>query len=777
MPMRSRYLAGMFGISTALSSWVLADEIPTKSEDKSKAAILEEIIVSARRRDEDVMRVPITVSQVGGQELERQQVYTTTDLDARVPGLRVMTGNNRSNDFQVRGVGRTLGGEPGVITYFAEIPREVYGDQPLYDLSGVSVLKGPQGTLFGRNSTGGAVLIEPTRPSNGEVGGDVAAMAGNYGAVEFRGAVNVPMSEKAAFRLAGYFHDRDGTQKNVNTGPDYDDRHRYSIRPSLTLRPTDWLQNYTLVEYTKIKERVRQTQVSSYVCNPTAPALSCFYTPAFGWVPELTGLPTMDDITAFSQANHLKVDIPDDGKPAHDKSGLEQTMIANHTELDLGSVKLKSILGYIDRDNEDNVDYDASPLQVFDSWGTGNYNQFSGELQLSGVSFNDRLSWLLGAYYLNSDIDSDSQFSFVGDILPSPFQRTKSSIETKSKALFTHVSYDLSSLLEGLTVAAGLRYTWEDKEFKGQSVFGAVITPAACAYRDALGAFYPGVDPATCTRGIDSKYSDPNWNFNVEWQISDQLFAYGTVRRGFKAGGFNSASISENTLVYDPETLTDVELGLKTQGELRGLAYRINAAVFYGWYKDQQVSIAVVEGGSITSIFYNAPKSELHGIELELQVEPLPGFVVGGAFAQTDSEYKEYDYEVLGTVYDFSGKRFMAVPRRTGNIFTRYSHEVGEGIGSLTGEVTWNYQSSYPTDYLFEPPYSVTKSKELVDMALEWNEVMGSAANVRVFCQNCFEKEYTAYLYDSRKSAPAAGFSSTSWVGTRLYGIQLGYRF
>jgi iron complex outermembrane receptor protein len=243
-------------------------------------ATLDEVIVTARRRDESLQQVPISITAIDQEALQRQGVSTLTDLQQLVPSAYVTGYSHGSTQqfFSIRGqsesglnTGGGAGGGPAVVGYFSEVPVPMSGPGLYYDLQSVDVLKGPQGTLFGRNTTGGAVLFEPQRPDLEKVTGYGQLLAGNYDRAQSEAAINLPVIDgKLAIRIAGQMESREGYTRDVNTGVDYDNRHFQAARIGILFQPNDAVEDYFIGNYLAVKEHGPGAELIA--ANPVASA-------------------------------------------------------------------------------------------------------------------------------------------------------------------------------------------------------------------------------------------------------------------------------------------------------------------------------------------------------------------------------------------------------------------------------------------------------------------------------------------------------------------------
>jgi iron complex outermembrane receptor protein len=257
----AKFLGGLLLASSALATWPTHAQIASSRVAASPG--IEEIIVTARKREESLQQVPVAVTAITSDQLREQSIKEAFDLPFHAPGLMLRSGSGTRQvvDFFIRGQGPTAGSAPAVVVYFADAPVQPFqpngslGDNgQFFDLADIQVLKGPQGTLFGRSTTGGAVLYSPARPTN-DFEASIDASAGNLGYQEFNGFVNVPLfGDKLAMRISANSVRRNGFTTSIVTGQQLDDRHRDSFRVGLSFKPTEWLSNYLMFQDTRVSE-------------------------------------------------------------------------------------------------------------------------------------------------------------------------------------------------------------------------------------------------------------------------------------------------------------------------------------------------------------------------------------------------------------------------------------------------------------------------------------------------------------------------------------------
>jgi len=558
-----------------------------------------DIVVTARRTDEKLQDVPIAVTALSGSVLDRRGTYNTNELQAQVPGLTIqpnfgrgspilsLRGQGRSvldrrgtyntNELQaqvpgltiqpnfgrgspilsLRGQGQLPGGAlPGVVSYFAEVP-DAAGYLQLFDLNSVQVLRGPQGTLFGRNSTGGAVLFEPNRPTD-RLEAMVNARFGNLADREITAVVNLPVADWMAVRIAGNLVRRDGYTRNLSkTGPDFDGLDNESLRVSVLLKPASNFEDLFIFRG-NINDNTATGQIlTSY--NPAGFAAGLFsapFKPFFGV--------TLAEAYARQQALGVRARYTNLGTDGHNTSWSVQ----NRGLLTLGNVAIKSILSYsYSKVSHFTLDNDATELPIIDAYGPfgpQDNEQFTAELQANGHFFDNRLDLTVGVYFERTDQNQN----YVNVLLANPFiasvaiNNPRNSINYqagRSKALYAQGGYKLT---DRLVLNVGLRHTWDNRYLVDEQTYGPnSLRPVVCAANTAISG-----NPFTnCAAAFSGKFRKLTWNVDLDFHPMPDILIYLASRRGYKSGGLNSFALPPTPPTFGPETITDGEIGTKIQ--------------------------------------------------------------------------------------------------------------------------------------------------------------------------------------------------------------------
>ncbi len=624
-----------------------------------------DIIVTAQRRAESLQRTPVAVAVVSADTLEKRAVTTEADLPQVAPGLTVRASQN-SNQLNYALRGQSLDAfsatRPGVLPYFDEIQvGGAGGASAFYDLSSIQVLKGPQGTLFGRNSTGGAVLFSTAKPSN-EFEGYVLGRLGNYDLRQFEGAVNVPIvDDKIMARVAGFYQKRDGYQKNLYTNTRAGDVDRYGFRGSLTIKPVEGVQNDTVVDYYHANGNSLVGGLYSLNPNGLVPiiALTNFGNAAqfdgiiSAFVAGAGGPPNAGDGAAAAYAAaHPNLDpggvgsylntqkargpfrVESDGPNAYRGRNV---IVSNITSIDLGeNTQFRNILGYTHLDSANYGDIDGTPYGIDDNGAQGNITrtrQFSEEPQIVGKAFDNRLSYVTGAYYsaernYNLTTSRLLQFPIIASV-----QFNNTIVRNKTYAGYAQGTYDLSDAtgVDGLGVTGGARYTSERISIR--------TLPRDISMSD------PAAVQATYDYSQAKRYGNVSWTLGVQDQINSNLLLYVKSRRSYRNGGFNNVVRPVPGLGvdggngYGKETVTDGEIGAKYQGDAIGVPVRLNIALYQNWIKNAQRVAYTLSNGSPAATTVNVPRARVRGAELDGQVTPATWLQIGGAANYTDAKF------------------------------------------------------------------------------------------------------------------------------------------
>ncbi len=626
-----------------------------------------EIIVTARRREESLLDVPVAITAISGDALTAQGAVDLTALQSKVPSLtmQIARGSNSTLIGFIRGVGQQdplWGFEPGVGLYVDDVyvarPQGAVLD--IFDVQRIEVLRGPQGTLYGRNTIGGAIKYVTNKLGH-DFGGKVRASYGAFNQIDLLGQVTVPIGDALSIGGAVAMYKRDGYGKNLTTGADQYDKDVIAGRISAEFAPSDTVFIRLAADKTVDKSNPRHG--TRLVGNGGAAA----FVPTASVYDTRAGIG--DDNKVMTQGASLTGEF-----------GLSDTLT------------FKSITAYRDGHTNTLIDFDNTAGPILDIPAFYDDRQFTQELQL--LIEGDRLQGVAGLYYL--DARASGAFDTVLG-LANLTTVTSGTVKTKSYAAFADFSFDLT---EQLKLSAGLRYTKDDKT-------GSVYRQNYTGIRSPLfgnAAAVPGLVRTNYTNSRDFKKLTPR--FSISYQPNDNANLYASYGKGFKSGGFDmrgDAVFTPTTVNgYAPETIDSFEVGFK--GAFLDRKLFTNIALYKSKYKDQQVTIQVpnIITGGIASFVDNAGRGDISGVEVEIRAVPSPNFSMNAAVGYTKADYKEFLTLIAGgtTPVDVSNAReFQNTPRFTASASATMSGDFAGGTISFTPAVALRSDA-----YMFEIP-------------------------------------------------------------------------
>jgi iron complex outermembrane recepter protein len=747
-------------VISAPAAWGQDDPAVTSSHG------LQEIIVTARRRDEDIQEVPVAITSLSGEALQQASVQRVEDLRFLAPSLQISPSpfGNSVPGYTIRGQ-RQLESlatqDPSVVIYFADVPmmRPHGTNGSFYDLRNVQVLKGPQGTLFGRNTTGGAVLVTPNRPEN-QWDAQVSAGVGNYGAYDAGGYVNVPAGETLALRFAGQLQHRDGYTRDLHDSTDIDEDGVWSVRVGALWNPTDAIESYTVFE------KSERDQTSSgwrlHAVNPTG-AYSVFP----GVVQEL-------------QATLARLDSKGWHTVDNDQVALEQAdtwSLSNTTTFEYGDLTFKNILGYREVATFGRFDYDGSAVRItgsgtgsvslFNSQNTLDGDQWSEEFQVLGQALDDRLDWIAGAFWFSEENYDDQRSELFG---------RRANVGTginESASLFAQGTFHFAGV-DGLSMSAGYRHTWDERELISENQIQGLSDPAlTCRLRNADGSV-----PDPCRRVTRYEDDAPTYTLGLEYQLSGDTLAYFGFDHGYRSGGLQLRANRETEVqTFEPETVDDYEIGLKTTLYPGSMSLRINLAAFYSDYQDIQRTISYLPTGQtiLSTAVLNAAAATIQGGELELTFVPVENLEISGFIGYTDAQYDSFP-DPGGITLPVPGKpladnSFAMLPETTASVTARYTLPLG-AAGEAALQVGWYTQGEMPISDINDP-HGEIEGYDLFNASVEWNDVMQLPLDLRIYGRNLGDEEYST----GGTSVWTTGFITHMLGAPRTYGMEMRYRF
>lgn len=746
-------------------------DAPVQEQKDPLAGDDQEILVTARRTTERLQDVPIAVTSLSGTQLQQRGVTTLTDLNAVTPNMTVKAGNTDPGAavFVMRGqtqsnVSMTIDTAVGVYQDNVANPR-AYGliGAGLLDVQRIEVLRGPQGTLYGRNTTGGAVSIFTQDPKP-EFGASIQLTAGNYETFSGVGILNIPISSSYGLRIVGargkhgpYFR-TEGPRKGLD-------------------RPGSDNSEYVRAKLAGESGDLRVSITADYFRNDTGGANS-----------RITGLydPTLFDTNPANDGTNLggnaareaaltlglNPNVPADLAAARkvllsyigrdfytSYPGDRINSINRGGSVTLGlelsvsdAIKVRSISGYRTFNRLTDDDYDGTPFAIYEGRFISKDTFLSQELQILGDT--GPLNWVLGGYFsdekgLETGNNANNRLFTGSRVLRS------GDIESRSYAAFGQANLKLT---DRLTVTGGLRYTVEEKTLinkNANSVTGCTVAPAI---RDT---------PSICAATLRATYEAPTWLASVDYKFRPGMLAYGKITRGFKGGGHQNGASGTNLGVYTsfaPEYVTEIEAGLKFQTIDRRLT--LNVAVFQDELVDAQRSVAILINGLSAVLVSNAAKARLTGVELEANLRVLPGLTLFGNFGYVNPKYIQFT--------DLTGdRRGEDWPAADLTYAVGMQASTRTTLGVLTANISYNGQTrqNYSPaaklrDQVSQPAYGLLNGR----ITLQSED---HGFELALYANNIAQKKYNV----SAVTFESLGVNTLQSGNPRTFGLQLTKRF
>lgn len=751
-------------VALATSVSAIAMATPAFAQDNTPEQVqqqgLSTIVVTAQRREENLQDVPIAVTALNAETLEKANIESLVDVQYHVPNMHFgETGFGDSAIIvNIRGQGIFGGRNPSVGMYINEVPMPqvgpsaagafVGGEGIFFDLENVQVLKGPQGTLFGRNTTGGAVLLTSRRPGD-DFGGNIKVSYGNYDNFEVEGGVDVPIiQDKLTFRGAFLYHNRDGFVDVLST-PDFPNGIKAHNVDATHFRGTlsytgDVLSNDLVVSRYENNVFGNQQIISGLLAGSFVPAI----------IPEITDV--------IEQQNELGIRkaVPQSLTPEYDTYMFSAT---NRTELELSdTVTLRNIFGFTQQRTRAGRSYDGSGLTLFHRVNVGptqTRDQFTEELQILGASEDDRLTWTAGVFYYNLptagfDVVETTAFNS----LFGPPSRVATDYSEESIAFYGQATY---ALTEQLKLTLGARYTMD----YARGIQRNLNYESACVNPQAP-------FDESCTIDLKDSWKVPTWNVTLDYQANDDLLLYGSVRRGFRSGGYNLVTITDpDKLAYDEELITSFELGFKADTMVGSMPLRFNAAAFYDAFKDAQITVDLGQQGNLLLGVLNAADADFTGGEVELTMEPLPGFEINATGSYLDVKYKNFpdDYDAQD-IYLVTKNEKYGRPKFTFSLGANYEVLLA-GDQSLDLYANYSWVDDQATDKFND--LTNMPAHGILDLTATWRNALNLPIDVTAYSTNALDKTYRNYVI----AESSLGFASYGYGAPRMYGLRLNYRF
>ena len=715
--------------------------------------VLEEITVTARKRVENLQDVGMSVSALSAADLDIRFDADLQNLENASPNVvidDIQQGPGSPAAISIRGVGTTdveKNFDPTVGVVVDGVFIGVNSGMMLkaIDLQSVEILRGPQGTLFGRNSIGGVINVARQRPNFDGFSGSAVVGIGNYGHVQADAYLNFTFSDKFAFRLGGAIRQNDGWFYNATLERDVGETEYSIISPSFTWRPTENFEIYYRYDQTS------QDQDANTLLNMAQPNQAfCFY---YGQCAESLTVP---------QSGDRYVVLQNDDPPYQTYFDTKTHIINAAWDIN-NSYDMVFVFGDFSTDEEVLQDWDATPLTLYHTDRPATWDQQSYELRLNYTG--ERLSYTAGLYYWDSDYHIDL-LSYIGffDLFQSPPLPPGTvgtvpvpqsvSQTTKSSAIFVEGDYRLT---DNWTLTLGGRYTKDKKT-------SAVVDPSMPELEEHGGPDDP----------FNESWSEFTPKLGIRYQVNEDLMLYGLYSKGFRAGGFNgrpgTLQYLSAAIPYDPETVDNFELGMKSEW-LDG-RMRFNASIFHMDYKDKQEEQSVYTGVGTgqQTIVVNAGQATIRGLEIDFNWLVSEVFTLNGNLGLLDAEFDELVDPATET--DLSYLELRRAPDLTATIEPVLSFDVGNGV--LIARAAWHYVDDMEMTFMNSPQTHVP-AHSTIDASLVYTI---NRFSVSLWGLNLTDDDSWTQGYDVGAGVGSAGFwTYTAVRPPKTYGINLSYNF
>jgi iron complex outermembrane receptor protein len=737
-----------------LADTVPAEPVPTAAASTPDDDKLKAVVVTAQRREESVQDVPTTVTVLGGDDLTRAGVgRSAKEVLEYVPNASAVTQSHGRPRWWIRGVGtgqQQLDFSNPVGFYLDDvyISNATATGFPLFDLDRVEILRGPQGTLWGKNTTGGAINVISRRPGF-EYDGYLKFDYGSYKTKILEGAFGGPIwKDRLAARGSFHYEDRGPRFRNAYNGRKEGDLQDGAARLQILARITPELEALANVH-------VRRYSNDGSIWNVTGTGPSRSYLEGY--------VPSRDYDAVNSNA------------PGWDE--IRQTGALLNLRAEFGKYTITSISGYEHFTNDTASDSDNTPLEVSRRWSNSSSYQFSEEIRVASPR-DDRWNWIGGIYFISENIDREDASAKlpgvgVASAGPANYGYTVFDHETRSVAAFGSTTFDFT---RALSLTAGLRWTLENRQLEIGRVANAPDAPPTFSNPDTWWEPENVTTPLTGGFNANPQKTWTNFTYDVtpKVRITDDVLVYFRYAHGVKSGGYNTAATSLQALNrVEPEQLDNFELGAKTA--FFGNRLTINAALFHYIYRDVQINVVGPLPPTNTPVSYlqNVEDAVVNGAEIEIDSVPVRNLRLGGSLGLLDTEFT--DFQVLNNGPDYSGNEFVRSPHVT--LLARADYRVplpilDEPFLGFGGDVRYlsrqmHFTTNQDTRLLQTAPFANVNARISLASADEKLALTG-------YAQNLLDIRYRQHTLPATRNATG---SNVTWSDPLTLGVSLTSRW
>lgn len=721
-------------IAVATLTWFVPAAYAEDQQPETTGAV-ETVIVTARRVEESRQDVPASVSAFTVKDLAQIGVVRMDDLRFSTPGLNIHWSSSLlSSRTNIRGIqeGATVSSADQPVAYYIDdvyLGSRLSTNFDLFDAERVEVLRGPQGTLFGRNAVGGVINVTTRAPSK-TFEGDATVSVGNLDRRRLQTSVSGPLSDTLTARLSGVYFEQNGNVKDTVTGGTLGDLGSWGLRGQLAWQPAEGTEVRFAADYSRLLHQGAEQ----------------FDVLADGGLLPLFGV---TDAGGFDRR------VAQGRNPIQSYEGGGASV---HATFDLGAMSLVSISGYRTYDYSTDSDVEASTLAWLDNTTSEKLDSFTQEFRLESDGKN-RLDWMIGAFYLHQKTELSDKIFVQADLAglfgAGPgFSDSRPNTRTDSWSLFAHGDLDIT---DKLNLALGVRATWDKKNFRTEQTSTFFL-----------------LDPVPLTRQKKS-WDALTPSLSLSYKFLPQVMGYATVARGYKSGALNDTVLPDVGLVpIDPEYLWNYELGLKSVVLENRLL--VNVAAFKMNWTNIQFTQFVPVGGVPTLIVGNVDKAHSKGAELEVQAWPLHNWQISGTYTYLDTAF-ESDSGVFS-----AGQRFLRTPKNSLNVASQVTLPIGGLVGKF--RVDFTHQGSMQYDFRDTPTCCGLSGRDVTTG--DSYDLLGARFSlasaddkwaVSLWGKNLTDKDYVLNMSNALGSLVVGRRAFVQLGEPRTYGIDVSFRF
>jgi len=666
---------------------------------------MEEVVVTARKREESLQDVPVAVSAVTGERVEQAFLLDTTSLAQFAPNVvfdNVESGNPGGGAFSIRGISfqdieKSFDPVVLVVLDGVAIGTNTANVMQLLDVERIEVLRGPQGTLFGKNAVAGLIQVQRTKPQLASSGGKLRVRGGSYDTYNVEGLYNYGSDDWALKLTAASLNQDEGYFRNITTGERMGARDTIMGGAHLLWEPTDTFQaelqfNYSDMDGTALP----QLDTSHYNLPPPEGDLFCFF---FALCSATDG----ESVTGDPRVSAGNID-PGTGQTSPRVEYTQRMAIVDLDWQIADDYTLTYIGGWLDSDDRFDADYDDSPLRIYGAFRWSEYEQWSNELRLTRDAGDD-LTWQLGLYHWDAESrakQNTDTLLLTGLPFPASFEDTLAGSESYS--VFGEGDYRLAGSMSKAVLTAGFRWITETKDIE-RTVLPAQGDPP----------FPPG-------SGDERTDDDVIWRAGLRYEWTENLMTYFTYSTGFRSGGFSTRSGTEEVLErgFEPEQVENFELGMRSEWLDNRLI--LNTTLFHMIYTDMQLDVSIPAPPPLNNqqAIENVGEAVFDGVELEALFQVTDMWRLSGNVGWLDAEYEEFTADVygLGVVTDNTNFPLRRAPEWTYSIDSTLEKQIGDGTASW--RVSYNWRDDY-SGTLWDHRGTHIDAFGLLDMALGYD--------------------------------------------------------